>query len=38
MRGALLLNVVVRKSPAVFKLFAGEDQTLLVGGKMPSFS
>merc|ERR1719281_1653864 len=30
MKGRLLLDVVVRKSPAIFKLFAGEDQPLLV--------
>ena len=29
--GALLLNVVVRKSAAVLELLAGEDETLLVG-------
>jgi len=28
----LFLNVVVRKSAAVLQLFAGKDQTLLVGG------
>jgi len=30
MKGRLLLDVVVRKSPAIFKLFAGEDQPLLI--------
>merc|ERR1711917_200248 len=30
MEGRLLLVVVVRKSPAIFKLFAGEDQPLLI--------
>ena len=30
MEGALLLNVVVRESPAVLQLLAGEDQSLLV--------
>ena len=30
MEGALLLNVVVAQSSAVFKLFAGKNQTLLV--------
>ena len=30
--GGLLLDVVVAKGAAVFELFAGEDQTLLVGG------
>ena len=32
MKGRLLLNVVVRKGPAVFELLAGEDETLLVRG------
>ena len=31
MQGRFLLNVVVRKSSAILKLLAGEDQTLLVG-------
>ena len=31
MEGRLFLNVVVRKSAAVFKLLAREDQALLVG-------
>jgi len=31
MEGRLLLNVVVRKSTAIFKLFSGENQSLLVG-------
>jgi len=31
-KGGLLLDVVVRKSSAVFKLLAGEDKTLLVRG------
>ena len=30
MKRRLLLNVVVRESPAVLKLLAGEDETLLV--------
>ena len=30
--GRLLLNVVIRQSATVFKLLAGEDETLLVGG------
>jgi hypothetical protein len=29
-KGRLLLNVIVREGPAVFKLLAGEDKTLLV--------
>jgi len=32
MEGRLLLNVVVGKGAAVFKLLSGKDQTLLVGG------
>jgi len=32
MEGRFLLDVVVRKGPAIFKLFAGEDQPLLVWG------
>ena len=32
MKGALLLDVVVRKGAAVLKLLAGEDQALLVRG------
>ncbi len=31
MQGALLLNVVVRKGPAILKLLAGKDQPLLIG-------
>ena len=31
MEGGLLLNVVVRESSSVFELFAGEDESLLVG-------
>ena len=31
MKGALLLDVVVAQSAAIFKLLAGEDETLLVG-------
>ena len=31
MKGALLLDIVIRKSPSILKLFAGEDQTLLIG-------
>lgn len=31
MESRFLLDVVVRKSPAVFELLASEDQTLLVG-------
>jgi hypothetical protein len=30
MESRLLLNVVVREGPAVFKLLAGKDETLLV--------
>ena len=30
MKGALLLDVVVREGPAVLQLLAGEDQSLLV--------
>merc|ERR1712226_1692980 len=30
-KGALLLNVVIRKSSAILKLLAGEDQALLIG-------
>merc|ERR1712055_765786 len=37
MEGGLLLDVVVRQSPSVFKLLASEDQPLLVRG-MPSLS
>lgn len=32
MKGTLLLDVVIRKSPSVLELFPGEDQTLLIGG------
>ena len=32
MESRLLLDVVIRKSSAVLKLFASEDKTLLVGG------
>ena len=32
MKGRLLLDVVVRKGSAVFKLLAGEDEALLVWG------
>ena len=32
MEGRFLLNVVVRKSAAILKLFAGEDEALLVWG------
>ena len=32
MKSRLLLNIVVAESTAIFKLFAGEDQALLVGG------
>ena len=31
-KGGLLLNVVIRKSAAIFELLAGEDQALLIGG------
>jgi hypothetical protein len=31
MKGRLLLNVVIRKSTSVFKLFSGEYETLLIG-------
>ena len=31
MEGTLLLNVVVRKSAAIFELLSGKDETLLVG-------
>ena len=30
MERRLLLDIVIREGPAVFKLFAGEDETLLV--------
>ena len=30
MKGGLLLNVVVAQSAAIFELFAGKDQTLLI--------
>ena len=30
MEGRLLLDIVIREGPAVFKLLAGEDETLLV--------
>jgi hypothetical protein len=36
-KGGLLLDVVARKSAAVFELLAGEDEALLVCG-MPSLS
>ena len=32
MEGALLLDVVVRKSPSIFQLLPGEDEPLLVRG------
>ena len=32
MEGALLLNIVVRKSAAILKLLPSEDETLLVRG------
>jgi len=32
MEGRLLLDVVVRKSPAIFKLLASKDQPLLIWG------
>ncbi len=32
MEGRLLLDIVVRKGPAVFKLLASKDETLLVRG------
>jgi len=32
MEGGLLLNVVVRESPAILKLLAGKDQPLLIWG------
>merc|ERR1712129_462674 len=32
MKGALLLDVVVRQSATIFQLFAGEDQPLLIWG------
>jgi len=31
MKGALLLNIVIRECAAVLKLFPSEDETLLVG-------
>jgi len=31
-KGGLLLDVVVRQGPAVFKLLSGEDESLLIGG------
>jgi len=31
MEGQLLLDIVVRESAAIIKLFAGKDKTLLVG-------
>jgi len=31
-KSRLLLDVVVRKSPAIFELFASEDETLLIWG------
>ena len=31
MKGGLLLDVVVRKGAAVFELFAGKDESLLIG-------
>ena len=30
MKGRLLLNIVIQEGPAIFQLFAGEDETLLV--------
>ena len=32
MEGRLLLDIVVREGPAVLKLLAGEDETLLIRG------
>merc|ERR1711935_701126 len=32
MQGRLLLDVIVRKSTAIFQLFAGKDQSLLIWG------
>jgi len=32
MEGAFLLNVIVTQSSAVFQLFSGEDESLLIGG------
>ena len=32
MEGRLLLNVVIRESPAIFKLLAGKDEALLIRG------
>ena len=32
MKGALLLDIIIRKSPSVLELFPGEDETLLIGG------
>ena len=32
MKGGLLLDVVIRKGPAILQLLAGEDEALLVGG------
>ena len=32
MEGRFLLDIVVRKGPAILKLLAGEDETLLVRG------
>ena len=31
MKSALLLNVIIRKSAAIFELFTGEDKALLIG-------
>ena len=32
MEGRLLLNVIIRKGPAILELFSGEDEALLVRG------
>ncbi len=32
MQSGFFLDVVVRKSPSVFELFSGEDESLLIGG------
>ena len=31
MEGRLLLDVIIRKGPTILKLFASENQTLLIG-------
>jgi len=32
MKGALFLNIVIRKGPSILELFPGKDEALLIGG------